>query len=211
MESGNTKVLIGKVRASYAHVFVPTSFEEGGKKKYSVSLIIPKSDTALVEKIKAAISNALAIGKQSLWGGTIPRGLRDPLQDGDKMRPDDEAYADSYFVSAKSDHKVGVNKVKGRKMVEGKQKLILEEITDEEEFYSGCYVYASVNFYPYKTGGKGIAASLDNILKVEDGEPLSGGGASAESDFGDLDLPEEDMPFPAGADPFGQGGDECPY
>lgn len=211
MESGNTKVLIGKVRVSYAHVFEPTSFEEGGKKKYSVSLIIPKSDTVLVGKIKAAINSAVALGKQSLWGGTIPKNLAEsPLRDGDIKRSDDEVYADSYFVSAKSDHKVTPNKIKGRKMVDGKQKLILEEITDEEEFYSGCYVYASVNFYPYKTGGKGIAASLDNILKVEDGEPLSGGGASAESDFGDLDLPEEDMPFPAGADPFGQG-DECPY
>ena len=66
-----TKVITSKVRFSYAHVFEPTAIEEGQEKKYSVSLIIPKSDTKLVEKLKAAIKAALEEGKAK-FGGKIP-------------------------------------------------------------------------------------------------------------------------------------------
>ena len=42
---------------------------------------------------------------------------------------------------------------------------------------------ASIEFYAYNTeGGKGIAASLRQILKVSDGEKLGGDG-SATNDF----------------------------
>ena len=50
-----TKVITGvNTRWSYANVWDPKSIN-GGAPKYSVSLIIPKSDTATVNKIKAAI------------------------------------------------------------------------------------------------------------------------------------------------------------
>ncbi len=95
-----TKAIIGKVRASFAHVFEPQSIN-GSKPKYSVFLIIPKTDTETVGKIKAAIEEAKQNGVPK-WGGKIPPNLKLPLRDGDIDRPDDEACADSYFINATS-------------------------------------------------------------------------------------------------------------
>ena len=47
-----TKVVTGEVRLSYANVWEPRPGMNGGKDKYSVSLIIPKSDTKTIEKIE---------------------------------------------------------------------------------------------------------------------------------------------------------------
>ncbi len=50
-----TKVITGvNTRWSYANVWEPKAME-GGKPKFSVSLIIPKSDTVTIGKIQAAI------------------------------------------------------------------------------------------------------------------------------------------------------------
>lgn len=213
MENGNllTKVTIGKARASYAHVFHPTSISKADTNlKYGLTLIIPKTETALIAKIKTAMNNAFKNGLQSKWGGKEPSKPSNPLKDGDVDKPDDEAYANCYYLNASCKTKPGVTKIKGSTVVNGKRKLQIEDITDEAEFYSGCYVFASVNFFPFDAGvNKGVACGLNNVLKVEEGEPL-GGRSSAESDFGDLDLPDEDLPFAPGSDPF-SGNDECPY
>lgn len=177
-----TKVITGKVRASYVHVFTPASVSEGDDKKYSISLIIPKSDTETIKKIEAAIEAAKAAGKAK-WGGKIPAKLKTPLRDGDEERPDDEAYAGAYFLNATSKTKPGIiDRAKN-------------EITDPEDFYSGCFCRASINFYPFDTkGNKGIAAGLNNLQKMADGEPLGGGRAKAEDDFADeLEIDEDDF------------------
>jgi hypothetical protein len=167
-----TKVITGKVRFSYAHVFEPTSVQEGGDKKYSVSIIISKKDKETLDKIKTAIEAAKEAGKAKL-GGKIPANLKTPLRDGDVERPEDEAYANSFFINANSVRKPGVVDAS------------LNPIITADEFYSGCYGRASISFYAYNTSGnKGIAAGLNNIQKLEDGERLAG-GSSAEEDFGD--------------------------
>ena len=91
------KVITGKVRASFVHVFEPQSIN-GSEPKYSCSLIIPKSDTVTVGKIREAIEQAKQEGV-SKWGGKIPPNLKLPLRDGDVDRPEDPAYADSYFIN----------------------------------------------------------------------------------------------------------------
>lgn len=101
-----TKVITGvNTRWSYANVWDPKSIN-GGAPKYSVSLIIPKSDTATVEKIKAAIQAAYEEGESKLKGNgkTVPAlsVLKTPLRDGDLERPDDEAYKGCYFINANS-------------------------------------------------------------------------------------------------------------
>jgi hypothetical protein len=178
MENQSTKVITGKVRFSYLHVFEPKAVSEGGEKKYSVSLIIPKDDKATVGKIKKAIDTALqaGIGK---FGGKVPGEWKNPLRDGDLARPDDEAYANSYFINANCKTKPGV------------VNALKKPITDEEELYSGCYGYASVNFYAFNTNGnKGVACGLNNLMKVANGEFL-GGRASADTDFADVEVPFE--------------------
>ena len=99
-----TKVITGvNTRWSYVNAWEPKSIN-GGAPKYSVSLIIPKSDTKTLEKIQAAIQAAYEEGQSKLKGNgrSVPAlsALKTPLRDGDAERPDDEAYANSYFVNA---------------------------------------------------------------------------------------------------------------
>lgn len=184
-DNNSTKVKIGKVRFSYLHVFQPSANQEGQQPKYSITLIIPKSNTELVASIQQAITNAYNAGLGT-FGGKKPTVWRNPLRDGDTERPEDEAFADAYFINASSKTKPGI--VKWGPL--GK----LVEITDEQELYSGCYGYASVNFFAYNfNGNKGIGCGLNNILKTDNGDYL-GGRASAQSDFGDMQPETEDMP-----------------
>lgn len=170
-----TKVITGvNTRWSYANVWEAKAME-GGKPKFSVSLIIPKSDTVTVGKIKSAIEEAYREGQSKLKGNakSVPAlsTLRTPLRDGDLERPDDPAYANAYFVNANSSTAPGV--------VDANR----NEIMDKSEVYSGCYGRASINFYAFNANGNhGIACGLNNLQKIRDGEPL-GGRASAESDF----------------------------
>lgn len=85
------KVITGpNTRWSYANVWEP---------KYSVSLIIPKSDTVTVAKVTAAIEAAYKEGEAKLRGNSksVPAlsAIKTPLRDGDAERPDDEAYCGS--------------------------------------------------------------------------------------------------------------------
>lgn len=175
----NTKVITGKVRFSYANVWEPKSIN-GSDPKYSVSLIIPKSDKETIRKIKAAIETAKKEGIAKL-GGKIPSNLKTPLRDGDIDRSDDEAYRNSYFVNANSTAKPGIVDKN------------VEPILDQTEFYSGCYGRASIIFYAYNANGnKGIACGLQNLQKLEDGEPL-GGRSRAEDDFTAIFDDEDDI------------------
>jgi Protein of unknown function (DUF2815). len=186
MANGNqaTKVITGKVRLSYVHVFEPRP-DDDGNEKYSCSVLIPKSDKETLRKIKAAVDAAIEQGKTSKWGGKVPANLKKPLRDGDEERPDDEAYAGHYFLNATSKTKPGIAKPIG-KGPDGRVKF--QEITDSTEVYSGCYAKVSLNFYPFDAkGNKGVAAGLNNIVKVQDGEFL-GGRASVQEDFADEDF-----------------------
>lgn len=169
----STKVITGKVRFSYANVFEPTVMQDGQTPKYNVSIIISKSDTKTVEAIKKAIEAAKEAGKSKIAdkNGKIPVNLKTPLRDGDEERPDDPAYENSYFINANSERKPGI------------VDRDLNPIMSRNDFYSGCYGRASINFYAFNVNSKGIACGLNNLQKLEDGERLAG-GSSAEEDFG---------------------------
>ena len=163
-----TKVIV-PCRFSYLHCWEPDSVN-GGDPKYSVSAIIPKSDTKTINAIKAAIEQAKK-DSVSKWGGKVPANLKLPLRDGDIDRPDDEAYANSYFFNA--------NSRQAPQVVDAR----VQPILDQSEVYSGCYGKISVTFYGYNSNGnRGIAAGLGNIQKLKDGESL-GGRSSAADDF----------------------------
>ena len=171
-----TKVVTSETRLSYANLWEPKSIN-GGAPKYSVSIIIPKSDTSTVAKVKAAIEAAYREGEAKLKGSgkTVPAlsTLKTPLRDGDLERPDDDAYADSYFINANSATAPGI------------VDKSCEPILDRSEIYSGVYARASINFYSFNSNGnRGIACGLNNIQKLRDGQPL-GGKSRAEDDFAD--------------------------
>ena len=179
-----TKVITGKRTVmSYLNVNEPKTPLGGGTPKYSVSLIIPKSDTVTVEKIKAAIQAAYDEGQGKLKGNskTVPalEDLKTPLRDGDKERKGDEAYANAWFINANSTTKPGV--------VDADRNPIL----DSSELYSGIIGRASISFYAFNSNGnRGIACGLNNLPKLADGTPL-GGHSRAEDDFADDDDDED--------------------
>ena len=178
------KVITGKdTRWSYCNVWEAKAIN-GGTPKFSVSLLIPKSDTVTVNKIKAAIEAAYREGEAKLKGNgkTVPplTAIKTPLRDGDAERPDDPAYAGHYFVNANSATAPGIVDAD------------CQPILTRSEVYSGVYGRASISFYAFNSSGnRGIACGLNNLQKIRDGEPL-GGRASAESDFSDFDDEDDD-------------------
>ena len=170
------KVITGVCRLSYANIWQAKSIN-GGAPKYSASVLIPKSDTKTIAKVKAAIQAAYEEGEGKLKGNgkTAPSlaSLKTPLRDGDTERPDDEAYAGHWFINANSNTAPGV--------VDANR----EPIYDTSEIYSGVYARVSLSFYAFNSNGnRGIACALQNIQKVRDGEAL-GGKSKAEDDFND--------------------------
>ncbi|MGV0376129.1 DUF2815 family protein [Corynebacterium hadale] len=167
-----TRVVTVEVRLSYAHVWEP-NFIQGGKPKYSVSLIIPKADSTTITAIEKAIDAAIDAGTAK-FGGKRPNkaALKLPLRDGDTER-DDEAYANSFFVNA--------NSLTPPQVVDEN----VSPVIDRSEACSGCYARVFLSFYAFNTNGnKGVAGGLGNIQKICDGEPLGAGRVSAEPDFG---------------------------
>ncbi len=178
MTKNPMKVITGKdTRWSYANVWEPKSIN-GGVPKFSVSLIIPKNDKKTIEAIKKAIQAAYKEGEAKLKGNSrsVPtlESIKTPLRDGDTERPDDEAYANSYFLNANSTTQPGIVDAN------------VQPILTRSEVYSGVYGRASINFYAFNSNGnRGIACGLNNLQKIRDGEPL-GSRTSAEDDFADF-------------------------
>lgn len=169
MQSNKVKIVTSKVRFSYANVFVPKAGMDGGTPKYSVSILIPKSDKEGVAKLQKAFEECKT-SNAAFFGGSVPKLLKGGLRDGD-MEKEDEAYAGHYFINANSAQKPDI--------VDANR----ETLFDQTDFYSGCYGRASITFYPYNAAGsKGIACGLNNLQKLEDGEKL-GGVSSAAADF----------------------------
>ena len=174
-----TKVITGpNTTFSYLSCWEPKAIQ-GGTPKFSVSLIIPKSDVRTVEKLRAAIEAAYQEGQSRLKGSgrSVPAlsALRTPLRDGDTDRPDEPAYANSYFLNANSAAAPGI--------VDADCNPILER----SEMYSGVKGRASVTLYAYNVNGsRGIACALNNLQKLADGTPL-GGKSRAEDDFAAVD------------------------
>jgi hypothetical protein len=171
-----TKIVTGVCRLSYANIWQAKSIN-GGQPKFSTSVLIPKSDTATVAKVKSAIAAAYSEGEAKLkgTGKTVPplAAIKTPMRDGDLERPDDEAYQGHWFVNANSNTAPGVVDINR------------EPIFDTKEIYSGVYARVCLSFYAFNSSGnKGVACGLQSLQKVKDGEPL-GGRSKPEDDFND--------------------------
>lgn len=171
-----TKVVTGKVRFSYANIFEAKAPTGGGEPKYSVTLLIPKSDTDTLGKIKTAMQDAADKFREKNGAASLPAKFNHTLHDGDGERDSGEPYGDEckgcYVITVSS-----------------KQKPVIvdafrNEITDPGEVYSGCYGRAAINFYGYNQAGKkGVSAGLLSIQKLHDGEPF--GTVGSANDFDD--------------------------
>lgn len=177
-----TKVVTGKVRLSYVHVFEPYSQDSDDEGKYSTVILIPKRDKATLGKIEAAIKAATEQGKNTKFDGKVPNNLQITLHDGDEegdleRNPEYEGHM---FMSVSSKTKPGI--------VDSD----VNPIMDSTEVYSGCYARVSINAFPFNyKGKKGISFGLNHIQKLADGDYL-GGRSRAEDDFEAVDSEEAD-------------------
>lgn len=172
-----TKVLTGEVRLSYVNLITPKANNQGDTPKYSVQLLIPKSDTATVQDILQSIEAAAAKAVNEKWGGVRPAiDFKSILHDGDGVKPDaGTPYAPEckghWVLNASSERKPDVVHISN-----------INAPLAPNDIYSGMYARVTINFYGYKNRKIGVGCGLGNVLKTRDGEPLSG-GASAASDF----------------------------
>ena len=173
-----TKVLTGVVRLSYVNLVTPKQPQNGGEPKYSVTLLIPKSDQATKLDIENSMKAAYEEGVSKKWGGAHPQ-MKTLLWDGDGLRQSGLPFSDEckghWVLNASS---------KIKPQVVGIDNVACE--LAPQDIYSGMYARVTINFFPYDTAGsKGVGCGLGNVMKVSDGEPLAG-GASAASDFADF-------------------------
>ena len=172
------KCLTGEVRLSYCHLSQPyvSPTNINGKPKYSVTLLIPKTDITTKADIDNAIAAATqdAIGKK--WGGIKPPIVSTPVWDGDGVRQSGVAFgpecAGHWVITASSEQAPQVV-----------DQSNINVPLAPQDIYSGMYGRVTIRFFGYfNSGKKGIGCGLGNVMKTRDGDPLSG-GASAASDF----------------------------
>lgn len=172
------------VRLSYVTLMEPSAVEEGQDKKFSVSVLIPKTDTVLITKIKKLIAELV----KEKWSSKKPAKLDNPLRDGDELDDEGERirgseYAGHYYLSCKA---------KKRPTCVTQKKEIIDLDNLEEQIYSGCYAIVSVNFYTFeKAANKGVGVGLNAIQKVKEGEMLGDGFTYADDEFGELEIADE--------------------
>lgn len=184
----STKVVTGKVRFSYAYLFTPQEALGGGDPKYSVTLLIPKSDTATLQKIKKAIAEAADAFRQKNGAASLPATPKHPLRDGDGLKDDGEAYGPEckgcYVLKVRSKQKPVVVDKDGN------------AILDPAEVYGGAYGRASITFFGYNTAGsKGVGAALLAVQKLHDGEPFGTVGSADDFNDGYTDASGDDDGF----------------
>lgn len=154
------EVIIGPIRFSYLRVFEPVAYKGVGEKKYSVSVLIKKTDKENLKKIETAIRAAAEKGKDKVFNGKVPVKLKTTLNDGDEKA--DEAYQGHMFLNTKN--------AKQPKILDANN----EYITEQRKIYSGAYGYISLSFYASALPVPMIACSFDAIRKTKDGKPLDG-------------------------------------
>lgn len=172
-----TNVTTGEVRLSFVNLFTPRAQQPGQEPKYSTTILIPKHDTATMQRIQAAIQAAVQKDAGQAWpGGQKPANPRTPIHDGDGLRPSGEAFGPEckghWVLTASSKQQQAVVDAG------------MSPVIDQSKVYSGVYGRVNINFYSYSnSGNKGIGAGLGPVQVFDKGEPL-GGRVSVEQAFG---------------------------
>lgn len=176
-----TRVLTGEVRLSYCNLVTPNtnSKDPNAVPKYSVTLLIPKTDTAVKSNIDASIEAAAVAAQAKIWGGVRPPVMPTPVHDGDGVRDNGTPFGDEckgcWVITASSKNKPQVVS----------QNDIHTELLPQD-IYSGMYARVTINFFGYnRAGRRGVGCGLGNVMKTRNGEVL-GGFVSAASDFAEI-------------------------
>lgn len=181
------KVTTPKFRLSFPNLDQPRGFE-GQEPKYGITMLFPKdSDMSWIKTKMQECMIAKFGADKSKW----PKGLRNPIRDGDEQTSPMKGYEGHFFLKASSKEKPGC--------VDSKCNDIIDVRSD---LYAGCYARATVALSYYdKAGNKGIGVWLNNVQKLGEGEPF-GGKRDAKKDFEPVESEPGEAPASTG------GGDD---
>lgn len=162
-------ITISGVRFSYCHLFQPKPAKTANDKpKYSVTILLPKSNTAAKALIDQDINRAYEDGVSRKWGGIRPPKYDVCVYDGDGARPSDgmpfgeECRGMWVFTANSVDQPFVVD-------------CNVQPILRAQDVYSGMWGNVNVAFFAYENSGKkGIGCALNGVQKVQDDEPLAG-------------------------------------
>ncbi len=170
------KVLTNEVRLSYCNLIQPRAPMNGqGDPKYSVTLLIPKTDFATKADIDQSIEAAAREATAKIWGGVRPQ-FASIVWDGDGVRKNGMPFGPEC-----KGHWVLTASTKQKPQVVGVDNINVE--LAPQDIYSGMYARVTLRFYGFNSNGnRGVGCGLGNVMKTRDGEALAG-GASAASDF----------------------------
>lgn len=174
-------ITTGEARLSYVNLFQAKAVN-GSDPKFSVTLLIPKSDVATKAAIDKAMEEAAQDGTANKWNGVRPPKVQHPLHDGDGTRPSDGM---PFGEECKGHWVITANCSENRPpQVVG---LDRQPIVNHADVYSGMYGYVNINFFAYNSNGrKGIGCGLNAVMKSRDGEVLGGGIVDVNEAFKDI-------------------------
>ena len=191
MALNTNQMTTGEVRLSYAHLYEPYS-NNGGEPKYSVTVLMPKSDTAAKARLDAAFEAAKQKGIGEKWSGVLPPVIANAIHDGDGVRPNGEPFGAEcrghWVFTASSKNPV--------QLVDAG----MNPIVQKGELYSGCYARVCVSLFAYNSAGKrGIGIGLEAVQKLRDGVSVADafGGAPAPAPV--QPAQQQPMWYPGGA------------
>lgn len=178
----STSVTTGEVRLSYVNLFTPRANNPGEEPKYSLTALIPKSDTATMQRIYASVQAAIQKGVAAgYWTAAAQPDV--PIRDGDGLKPQS---GEPYGPECKGHWVIALSSKQQQAIVDAN----MNPIMNQTEVYSGMYGRVHINFYPYSNKKKGVGAGLGPVQKLRDGEPL-GGRVSAEQAFSGGYVPQQ--------------------
>jgi len=177
MPTNPKTVTLGEVRLSYVNVWEPQARPGTADEKYSVTILLPKSNTAAKAALDAAVAAAIEAGVSSKWNGVRPPQIAICVHDGDGPRPSDgqpfgEECRGMWVFTASSKQQPFIVDAN------------VQPIINKADVYSGCWGRVNVTFFAYNNNGrKGIGCALNGLQKLRDDEPLAG-RITAEEAFG---------------------------
>lgn len=189
-------ITIQNIRFSYCNLFQPKAPYNNptGEPKYSVTVLVPKSNTAAKTAIDQAVAQAIDEGVAGKWAGVRPPKPAVCVHDGDGPRPSDGA---AYGAECKGCwvFTASCSATRPPIVVDTQRQPII----DPTQVYSGMWGAVSITLFAYNSAGKkGIGCGLNGVQKVRDGEPLMG-HITAQEAFQVVENPSVALPNQGGS------------
>lgn len=191
----NSSIVTGPFRLAFPQVFEAKASAEGGKEKFSITMLFPKSGESFIPSMPYTAANGLGALRRlafdavkAKWGedkAKWPANLKSlafntavsntgkdgwPIRDGDLVEWD--GFAGNLFLRASSQFQPG--------LVDAK----LHPVLDKQAFYGGLICRAQINCFAYdNAGNKGISFGVNNVQILKSDGVIFGGKQKPELVF----------------------------